>query len=388
MMCTEAELTSNQSGVGIVKTEYFTFAFQPDTFLLESGERLGPVTIAYETYGSMNRDKSNAILICHALSGDAHAAGFHQGDDKPGWWNNMIGPGKAFDTNRYFIICSNVLGGCKGSTGPSSINPQSSRPYGLNFPIVSIKDMVNAQWRLIDHLGIDVLLSVAGGSMGGMQVLVWMATYPEKILSAIPIATSARHSPQQIAFNEAGRQAIMADPNWKSGDYYGVSLPVRGLAVARMIGHITYMSDKSMNEKFGRQVRSCSRADKFSSNFEVERYLKDRGESFCKRFDANTYLYLTKTMDYFDLAREKPLHEVFVNVTAKVLVIAFESDWLYPAYQSRQIAKDCRMAGVDAAYCEIESTYGHDAFLLESEDETNLVEQFLKQVCYENGICK
>ncbi len=195
-MCTEAEQTTDQAGVGIVKTEHFTFAFPPDTFLLESGERLGPVTIAYETYGSLNRDKSNAILICHALSGDAHAAGFHQGDDKPGWWNNMIGPGKAFDTNRYFIICSNVLGGCKGSTGPSSINPQNSRSYGLDFPIISIKDMVNAQWRLIDHLGIDILLSVAGGSMGGIQVLEWMATYPERILSAIPIATSAGHSPK------------------------------------------------------------------------------------------------------------------------------------------------------------------------------------------------
>jgi homoserine O-acetyltransferase len=386
-MCTEAEQSTDQAGVGIVETKYFTFAFPPDTFLLESGDRLGPITIAYETYGSLNRDKSNAILICHAFSGDAHAAGFHQGDDNPGWWNNMIGPGKGFDTNRYFVICSNVLGGCKGSTGPSSINPQSGRPYGLDFPIISIKDMVNAQRHLIDHLGIDVLLSVAGGSMGGMQVLEWMAAYPGRILSAIPIATSAGHSPQQIAFNEAGRQAIMADPDWKSGYYYGGPLPLRGLSVARMIGHVTYMSDKSMDEKFGRQVRSCGRADKFSSDFEVERYLKDRGESFCKRFDANTYLYLTKAMDYFDLAREKPLHDIFINVTAKVLVIAFKSDWLYPSYQSRQIVKACKIAGVDVEYCEIESTYGHDAFLVESEDETHLVEHFLKQVLFKKGIC-
>ncbi|MGD0885939.1 MAG: homoserine O-acetyltransferase [Thermodesulfovibrionales bacterium] len=387
MMCTEAEQATDQVCIGIVETEYFTFAFPPDTFLLESGERIGPITIAYETYGSLNRDKSNAILICHALSGDAHAAGFHHGDDKPGWWNNMIGPGKAFDTNKYFVICSNVLGGCKGSTGPSSINPQNSRPYGLDFPIISIKDMVNAQRRLIDHLDIDVVLSVAGGSMGGMQVLEWMTAYPGRILSAIPIATSAGHSPQQIAFNEAGRQAIMADPDWKSGYYYGGPLPVRGLSVARMIGHVTYMSDQSMDEKFGRQVRSRGQADKFSSDFAVERYLKDRGDSFCKRFDANTYLYLTKAMDYFDLARERPLHEAFVNVTTKVMVIVFKSDWLYPAYQSQQIVKACKIAGVDAAYCEIESTHGHDAFLLESEEETNLVEHFLKQVLFKNGIC-
>ncbi|HAM51495.1 MAG TPA: homoserine O-acetyltransferase [Nitrospiraceae bacterium] len=386
-MYIEVEHSRDHAGLGIVETEHFTFGFPPDTLLLESGERLGPITIAYETYGSPNRDKSNVVLICHAFSGDAHATGFHRGHHKPGWWNNMIGPGKAFDTNRYFVICSNVLGGCKGSTGSSSINPRTNRPYGLDFPIISIKDMVNAQRHLIDHLGIDVLLSVAGGSMGGMQVLEWMAAYPERILSAVPIATSAGHSPQQIAFGEAGRQAIMADPDWKSGDYYGGPLPLRGLAVARMIGHVTYMSDKSMNEKFGRQVKSGGRADKFSSDFEVEEYLKDRGESFCKRFDANTYLYLTKAMDYFDLAREKPLHEVFRDITAKVLVIAFKSDWLYPAYQCQQIVKACKLAGVDVTYCEIGSSYGHDAFLLESEDETLLVEHFLNRVSYENEIC-
>ena len=249
-------MTEPSKSIGIVETKYFTFANPPNELTLESGEKLGPITLAYETYGKLNEEKSNAILVLHALSGDAHAAGFHEGDKNPGWWDTMIGPGKGLDTEKYFIICSNVLGGCKGSTGPSSINPKTNKPYGLEFPIITIKDMVNAQCHLIDHLGIEKLLTVVGGSMGGMQVLQWMVSYPNRIRSAIPIATALKHAPQQIAFNEVGRQAIMADQNWKKGDYYGDSPPDKGLAVARMIGHITYMSDISMTEKFGRRLRT------------------------------------------------------------------------------------------------------------------------------------
>ena len=293
----------------MLKTERNTVETQiprlSDELALESGEKLGPLTLAYETYGSLNADRTNAILVFHALSGDAHAAGYHEGDDSPGWWDGMIGPGKAFDTDKYFVICSNVIGGCKGSTGPSSENPQTGRPYGLDFPIITIKDMVNAQKKLIDSLGIDKLLSVAGGSMGGMQALQWAVSYPSRLLSAIPIATTARHSPQQIAFNEVGRQAIMADPNWNNGDYYGGTPPTRGLSVARMVGHITYMSDASMGEKFGRRFKDRLENEKFEPDFEVEGYLQYRGDNFVKRFDANSYLYITKALDYFDLHNGK-----------------------------------------------------------------------------------
>jgi homoserine O-acetyltransferase len=366
--------------VGIVKTEYYTFAYPPDELILENGEKLGPITLAYETYGELNEDKSNAILIVHALSGDAHVAGYHEGDDKPGWWDESVGPGKAIDINKYFVICSNVIGGCKGSTGPSSINPKTGKPYALDFPLITIKDMVKAQRHLIDYLGIETLLCVIGGSMGGMQVLEWMATYPERIKSAIPIATSAKHSPQQIALSEVGRQAIMADPNWNNGNYYVSELPAKGLAVARMVGHITYMSDKSMEEKFSRQRKGEKGKDKFTADFEVEGYLHYRGNNFVKRFDANSYLYITKAMDYLDISHGKPLHEAFRNLKAKVMVIAFKSDWLYPIYQSLDIVKACKKAGVDVTYCEIESTYGHDAFLLEVENETHLIKHFLKKV--------
>jgi homoserine O-acetyltransferase len=369
--------------VGIVETKYYTFAESPNELILESGKKLGPITIAYETYGKLNESKSNAILILHALSGDAHVAGYHEGEDKPGWWDDAIGPEKAFDTNKYFVICSNVIGGCKGSTGPSSINPQTGKPYGIDFPIITIKDIVNAQKHLIDYLRIEKLLSVAGGSMGGMQVLEWLTAYPDKIKSAIPIATATKHSPQQIALNEVGRQAIMADPNWNNGDYYGSEPPARGLSLARMVGHITYMSDQSMEEKFGRQRKNGNGASKFSAinaDFEVEGYLHYRGNNFVKRFDANSYLYITKAMDYLDISKGRPLHETFRGIDAKVLVIAFKSDWLYPIYQSLEIVKACKIAGVDATYCEIESTYGHDAFLLELESETHLIKHFLKKV--------
>ena len=371
--------------VGDVKTRFFTFADPPGELMLESGERLGPVTLAYETYGKLNEEKSNAVLVLHALSGDAHAAGFLEGEKSPGWWEDMIGPGKGLDTEKYFVICSNVLGGCKGSTGPGSTDPGTGKQYGLGFPIVTIKDMVNAQSRLIDALGIQRLLAVVGGSMGGMQVLQWMVSYPERIRAAIPIATTLKHAPQQIAFDEVGRQAIMADSNWKNGDYYGGPLPSKGLAVARMVGHITYMSDASMAQKFGRRLKVDERPSKFGADFEVEGYLRHRGDNFVKRFDANSYLYITKAMDYFDLLADRRIQEVFKGVRARVLVIAFKSDWLYPAYQSQEIVRACKLAGVDATYCEIDSTYGHDAFLLEVEEETHLIQHFLRTVAASNG---
>jgi homoserine O-acetyltransferase len=392
-----ARPTSNQRGdlpgqdfvlekddsVGDVKTDYFYFAFSPNELVLESGEKLGPITVAYETYGQLNDQRSNAILILHALSGDAHAAGFHKGDEKPGWWDEMIGPGKAFDTNRYFIICSNVLGGCKGTTGPSSVNAETGRKYGLDFPVISILDMVNVQRHLIDHLEIDRLLSVAGGSMGGMQALEWLLSYPDRLKSAIVIATAAKHSPQQIAFHEVGREAIMADPDWKEGHYYGGHSPAKGLAVARMVGHITYMSEVSMAEKFGRRTSTNGKPRKFSNDFEVEEYLHNRGDHFVKRFDANSYLYITKAIDSFDVSRGKELHEVFKGNKAKVLVLGFKSDWLYPASQLKEIVKACKWAGVDTTYCEIDSTYGHDAFLLEVEEETHLIKHFLQKASFE-----
>lgn len=377
------QLQKKISNLGIVEPRIFSFGNNRDTdsLMLENGEVLFPVEIAYETYGTLNQDRSNAILITHAFSGDAHAAGYHTGDSKPGWWDNMIGPGKAFDTEKYFIICSNVLGGCMGSTGPASINPATGKRYGLTFPQMTIGDMVNAQARLIEYLGIEKLLSVAGGSMGGMQVLQWMAAYPNRIHSAIPIATTSRHSPQQIAFNEVGRQAIMADPSWDNGDYYEHEPPARGLSVARMVGHITYMSDISMGDKFGRRRNKTGNAEtKFTPVFEVEGYLKYRGDSFVHRFDPNSYLYITKAMDLFDLAGEKMLPEILRGIEVKVLVLSYKSDWLYPTYQSQELVRACKIAGVETTYVEVDSTYGHDAFLLETDRQSVLISHFLATV--------
>jgi len=371
---------------GFVKTQYYTFASPPDELELESGRKLGPITLAYEIYGRLNKQKSNAILILHALTGDAHAAGIHEEDGQTGWWDNMIGPGKAFDTEKYFIICSNVLGGCKGSTGPASINPHTGKPYGLEFPLITVKDMVNAQRCLIDHLEINKLLAAAGGSMGGMQALQWVVSYPERVCSVIPVATTITHSPQQIAFNEVGRQAIMADPNWNDGDYYGKDLPAKGLSVARMVGHITYMSDVSMNEKFGRRFKNEKKPFKFSPEFEVERYLQYRGDNFISRFDPNSYLYTTKAIDYFDLANGNVLYAVLKGIRAPFLVISFKSDWLYPPYQSQEIARACKLAGIEATYCELNSNYGHDAFLVEVDEQTHMIRHFLKKVSHSNKV--
>ncbi len=362
--------------VGVVQTRYFTFGEPPQDLILESGRRLGPVTLAYETYGALNRDKTNAILVAHALSGDAHAAGFHEGDSAPGWWDVMIGPGKAFDTDRYFVICSNVIGGCKGSTGPSSLNPKAGKPYGFGFPVITLADMVEAQRNLVDHLGIGELLCVTGGSMGGMQTLQWVASYGERVRSAIPIAAALKHSPQQIAFDEVVRQAIMADPAWRQGNYYDYGQPEKGLAVARMIGHITFMSETSMEEKFSRKLKNGQYNFDFAADFEVEGYLRHRGDNFVRRFDANSYLYITKAMDYFDLSGGRLIPEGR-TIPTRFLVISFKSDWLYPSHQSQEIVRELKMKQVDATYCELPSTYGHDAFLLEVEEQTTLIKHFL-----------
>jgi homoserine O-acetyltransferase len=364
--------------VGTVETQYYSF---PDDFPLDSGKVLRDVTLAYETYGSLNADKSNAILVCHALTGDAHAAGWHPGDRKPGWWDTLIGPGKALDTQKYFIICSNILGGCKGSTGPSSVNPETGKPYGLDFPVITIGDIVRAQKQLTEHFGIKKLFAVIGGSMGGAQVLQWTTSYPKSVANAIAIATTARSSPQQIAFNEVARIAIVSDPEWKRGNYYTDDTPVRGLALARMIGHITYLSDDSMQEKFGRKLQNKEKYDfNMDFDFEVESYLHYQGQSFTQRFDANSYLYITKALDYFDLSKNGSLKEGLKDVEAKFLVISVSSDWLYPPYQSREIVAALSANNKEATYREIESSYGHDAFLLESGHLNYLISNFLSHV--------
>lgn len=365
-------------GVGLVETRSLALAYPPGELLLDCGEKLGPITVAYETYGSLDEERSNAILILHAFSGDAHAAGWHEGDARPGWWDDMIGPGKAFDTEKYFVICSNVLGGCKGTTGPSSVNLATGKPYGTDFPLVTIGDMVRLQARLLDHLGIERLFAIAGGSMGGQQVLEWLVSFPERVRSAVVIATAARHSPQQIAFNEVGRQAIQADPNWNGGHYYDSEQPAKGLSVARMVGHITYMSDTSMARKFGRRTGTNGSTRPFGNGFEVEDYLHHKGLTFVDRFDANSYLYITRAIDDYDAAGGGSLAGALEGLSAKILVLSFKSDWLYPSYQSREIVRACKKAGVVVSYCEISSTWGHDAFLLEVDEQTSLITHFLR----------
>jgi homoserine O-acetyltransferase len=343
------------NSAGIVEPQYFTFAAPPDA------------------------DRSNAILVCHALSGDAHAAGFHAGEETPGWWDDMIGPGKAFDTRQYFVICTNTIGGCKGSTGPSSIHPKTGKPYALDFPMITITDMVNAQRRLIDDLGIEKLFCVVGGSMGGMQALQWASAYPDRVRAAIPIATALKQSPQQIAFDEVIRQSIMADPAWRKGNYYDHGQPKKGLAVARMIGHITFMSDQSMEQKFSRKLKNGNLSFSFAEDFEVEGYLRYRGDNFVKRFDANSYLYITKAMDYFDLSDGLFLSGAKKTGT-RFLVISFTSDWLYPSHQSQEIVRLLKRRGIAATYCDLKSTWGHDAFLVEVEEETRLIMNFLENI--------
>ena len=382
------------SSVGYVQTKYFTFADPPDQLKLISGQKLGPITIAYETCGTLNKDRSNAILILHALSGNAHAAGYYSPDDKyPGWWDNYIGPGKPFDTDKYFIICSNVIGGCSGSTGPASINPETGREYGLDFPMVTVQDMVRAQWHLVEHLGIEKLLGVAGGSMGGMQALQWSILFPEKVQSVIAIATSPSLSAQGIAFNEVGRQAIYSDPNWNRGNYYNGTPPSNGLSLARMIGHITYLSEKSMHEKFGRRLQDSDFLKySFDLDFQVESYLHYQGTNFVERFDANSYLYITKAIDYFDLREDfnGDLLKAFENVKANYLVVSFSSDWLYPSQQSREIVKSLRVNAKNVIFTEIESDKGHDTFLLPNprleKNISNFLQKEYERIQKKNGL--
>ena len=372
---------ADNPSVGIVKTQLYTFAESPDEALvLESGTRLGPVTLAYETYGTLNETRDNAILITHALSGDAHVAGKHHPDDKkPGWWDNMVGPGKAFDTEKYFIVCSNVLGGCQGSTGPASIDPDTGKPYGINFPVITIGDMVRAQRELIRGLNINRLLTVAGGSMGGMQALEWAIQFPEILDSVMVIASTHYSGAQQIAFDAVGRNAIKLDDAFNNGQYYDGEQPTKGLSIARMLAHITYLSEDSMRAKFGRTLRSREQFGyDFDSEFAVETYLDYQGEQFVNRFDANSYLYVTKAMDYFDLsAKYDDLDEVLKKVESKVLVLSFTSDWLYPPYQSKEIVYALTRQRKDVTYINIQSDYGHDAFLLEDEVMGKVLNGFL-----------
>jgi homoserine O-acetyltransferase len=363
-----AEIKENS--VGIIKTETIRVVEQSEPLELESGKRLGPVDVAYETYGELNDAGDNAVLICHALSGNAHIAGVNSSDDKKkGWWDVMVGPGKGIDTNKYFVICSNFLGGCSGTTGPGSINPQTQKPYGLDFPIITIADMVKVQKLLLDKLGIKKLLSVIGGSIGGMQVLQWAIAYPDFVKSAIAIATTTHLGAQSIAFDTVGRNAILADANFSGGQYHGEEGPDKGLAIARMIGHITYLSEQGMRAKFGRKLRSADEYSyDFNSEFAVETYLDYQGQSFVERFDANSYLYITKAADYFDLQKDYgSLEKAFANTKSRFLVISFASDWLFTPAQSKAMVDALAAANKDVSYCDIASPYGHDAFLLEPE---------------------
>jgi homoserine O-acetyltransferase len=366
----------------IVETKHWRFAEPPNELELRCGARLGPIDVAYETFGALTPQRDNAILICHALSGDAHVCGRHSAEDtKPGWWDIMVGPGRPIDTRRYFVICSNIIGGCKGSTGPSSLNPATGRPYGLSFPMVTVEDMVQVQHALVrEHLGLEQLLCVTGGSFGGMQALQWAIQCPEMVHSVIPIASTARLSAQGIAFDEVGRQAIYSDPNWNNGDYYGGTPPERGLAVARMVGHITYLSDQSMHEKFGRSLQDKEDVgyDFGPPDFQVESYLRHQGDAFVRRFDANSYLYITKAMDYFDLESDcGSLVEAFRNVESRFLVISFTGDWLFPTYQSREIVRALQANGIKVSFCEIESPYGHDVFLIRNPALEQVIRDFL-----------
>ena len=373
---------SEKESVGIVEIQYFTFGNSPDELILSNGGRLGPVTIAYETYGTLNSEKNNAILLHHALSGSSHAAGYYSSTDKnPGWWDAYVGPGKAFDTDIYFVICSNVISGCSGSTGPSSTNPFTGKPYGLDFPMITVSDMVNAQYHLVKHLGIDKLLAVSGGSMGGMQSLQWTISYPEMVNSCIAIATSASLSAQGIAFNEVGRQAIFNDPSWNNGRYYDGEIPRAGLSLARMIGHITYLSEKHMHEKFGRNFQdSAVKVKNLSSEYSVESYLRHQGIKFVERFDANSYIYITRAIDHFDLKEDYGgnLTFAFENVEANFLVMSFTTDWLYPSDNSREIVRALRVNGKNVNYTDIVTDNGHDAFLLPSDVIEKNISNFLR----------
>lgn len=357
---------------------------------LDSGVELSPFQIAYKTYGRLNADHSNAVLICHALTGDQHVASVHPVTKKNGWWETMVGPGKPIDTERYFVICSNVVSGCMGSSGPSSINQKTGKPYGLDFPVITIRDMVRAQAMLIDHLGIEMLFAVAGGSMGGMQVLQWAQSFPERVFCVLPLACATRHSAQNIAFHEVGRQAVMADPEWRGGRYLTEGTnPRRGLAVARMGAHITYMSDAALHRKFGRKFQDRNNPTfSFDADFEVESYLRYQGSSFVERFDANSYLYLTRAMDYFDLAAEHGgvLANAFRNTQTRFCVVSFTSDWLFPTSESREIVHALNATSARVSFAEIVTDKGHDAFLLDEPELFAIVRGFLDGAAKARGL--
>jgi homoserine O-acetyltransferase len=357
---------------------------------LDCGVDFGPFTIAYQTYGRLNAARSNAIMVCHALTGDQFLIGEHPVTGRPGWWDQMVGPGKPLDTERYFIICSNVLGGCMGTTGPRDSNPATGRPFGLGFPVITVADIVRAQKLLIDHLEIDQLFCVTGGSMGGMQALQWAAAYPRSVFTAVPIAAAARHSAQNIAFHEVGRQAIMADPDWCGGDYLlqGCN-PARGLAVARMAAHITYLSEQALHRKFGRTLQDRNQVTYgFDADFQVESYLRHQGSSFVERFDANSYLYITRAMDYFDLAAEKGgvLANAFRGTPVRFCLFSFTSDWLFPTRESRAVVQALNAAAADVSFVEIESDKGHDAFLLDEPEFEATLRGFLAGSAERRGI--
>ena len=359
---------------------------------LDCGVEMGPVTVAFRTYGQLNADRSNAILICHALTGDQYVADPHPITGKPGWWLEIVGPGKILDTDRYFIICSNVLGGCMGTTGPADINAATGQPWGLSFPVITIGDMVQVQARLIDALGIDQLFSVIGGSMGGMQVLEWCSTYPDRVFSAVPIATAARHSAQNIAFHEVGRQAIAADPDWCNGDYHSQGkFPQRGLAVARMAAHITYLSEPALHQKFGRNLQERKNFSYgFDADFQVESYLRYQGSTFVERFDANSYLYITRAMDYFDLAAEHGgvLANAFKGTKTRFCVVSFSSDWLFPTSESRTIVRALNAVAANVSFVEVQSDKGHDAFLLDEPQFFATLRGFLQGAKDHRGLTK
>jgi homoserine O-acetyltransferase len=358
--------------------------------VLDSGRQLSPLTIAYMTYGTLNADRTNAVLIAHALSGDQFVASTHPVTGKPGWWDLAVGPGKPIDTNKYFVICSNVVGGCMGTTGPAEINPETGKPYARDFPVVTIRDMVRAQSMLVDALGIEKLLCVMGGSMGGMQVLQWAASYPERVFSAMPIATAARHSAQNIAFHEVGRQAIMADPSWHGGDYAAHnSNPSKGLAVARMAAHITYLSEAALQRKFGRNLQNRDAVTfGFDADFQIESYLRHQGMTFVDRFDANSYLFMTRAMDYFDLAADYGgvLAEAFRGTRARFCLVSFTSDWLFPTVENKRIAHALNAAGANVSFVEIESDRGHDAFLLDEPELFDTLRGFLGSAAHARGV--
>ena len=390
----EADLQSLQSArarEADSPRESLVVRFGPERPLkLDSGIELSPFQIAYKTYGRLNAKRSNAVLICHALTGDQHVASVHPVTKKNGWWETMVGPGKPIDTERYYVICSNVVGGCMGSSGPSSMDPKTGKPYGLEFPVITIRDMVRAQAMLIDHLGIDTLFAVAGGSMGGMQVLQWAESFPERVFSALPIACATRHSAQNIAFHEVGRQAVMADPEWRHGRYLvEATNPHRGLAVARMGAHITYMSDAALHRKFGRRFQDRSNPTfSFDADFEVESYLRHQGSSFVERFDANSYLYLTRAMDYFDIAAEHDgiLAKAFRNTPTRFCVVSFTSDWLFPTSESRAIVHALNAASARVSFAEIVTDKGHDAFLLEEPELFAIIRGFLDGAARSRGL--